>query len=1330
MTSRMSWLGRVWHTIGWHENLRAGDSAEPELGVRSLVWGSESFGFTILGFGSNFVGNGGMFIYINSLEIVMEKGVLALRLMIFFGVVLALAGNVLAVPQTFSIHGKLSDSGGPLEGTYSMNFSVYTSYSGGAFLWTDTYSVTTNNLGVYDVILTDLDLPFSVQYYLGVNVAGDGEMVPRMNLTSSGYSFRANVSDYLDSTRNYEVANLTLGQKLSFAFGEVVDNIVNGWVRVTGGLNVTGNVEVGGNLSMGSGYIHDLANGSAAQDAVTKSQLDAVSATVSGDFVPYTGADSNLVLGDNNFSVGGSDLFVDSISGRVGVGTVAPGAKLVLGTSGDVLGLGTNDIESWTNIAGAIESLDTSIFFGQDTDFWFNSNAYYSSGWKYKTSDYAANMGMYKGDIQFRTAGSGSADLGISWTTTMHLDKDGNVGIGTTEPGYALDVIRNADEQLRVGRSVSKYVAVRDDVLRFHGMTANGMRIQTDDAADIHFMTDGLYRMVIGKTGNVGIGTTSPQQELHVNGSVVINGTLDMDSGKITNLSNGTAAQDAVTYSQLLGINATVSGDYVPYTGADSNLVLGDNNLSVGGSDLFVDNVGGKVGIGTGAPGTSLQVVGAVQGSGLIRSTGGTATGATGPGVEIQYITSSGGYALLDGYDRTASDYIPLRIDGKNLSFHTSAGTSDMFIEAGGNVGIGTTAPAEKLHVVGGEARFDDNISIQPTKKLFLDGGLDTYITEVSANAIAFWTGGAEYMRINSGGNVGIGETDPSAKLHVLDGDSQLILEKSASGYFTGQGFDGNDPYYTYYSGTGMTIGYGSVTAGAPTVDTMFLGNTGNVGIGTTSPQEELHVNGSVVINGTLDMDSGQINNLANGTAAQDAVTYSQLLGINATVSGDYVPYTGADSNLVLGNNNFSIGGSDLFVDNVAGRVGIGTASPTNPLHVIGTIYSSTDIEANSNIVGYGSVRGGYNNDGTAGAPDFTFNGDTNTGMFSDTADTLAFTTASTEAMRIQADGDIQIMNGDVGIGTASPDEVLDVNGNVKVGTRKAMEPSTWGYSSGYKTLILGSSGTNYQTDAVTISMGYDPSGNSDGSFTGDGREILFRNGAKFTTPNAADDDFHTNVLVLKDGKVGIGTASPEKKLHIYDGSAGTIVPYADGLVIENDGRASINLHTPATSDSYIFFGSPVSANRGYVGYNHNVDDMVFYTSDDYVFNNGDVGIGTASPGRKLDVVGNVRARGYFEISESDGARNGLITTQKAVSGAGTDRSLAIFAENSGNDIHFMTGGSATTRMFVEDTGNVGIGTTSPQNELNVAGDANITGAMIVSSMNITVESNGDVNVW
>ncbi len=119
--------------------------------------------------------------------------------------------------------------------------------------------------------------------------------------------------------------------------------------------------------------------------------------------------------------------------------------------------------------------------------------------------------------------------------------------------------------------------------------------------------------------------------------------------------------------------------------------------------------------------------------------------------------------------------------------------------------------------------------------------------------------------------------------------------------------------------------------------------------------------------------------------------------------------------------------------------------------------------------------------------------------------------------------------------------------------------------------------------------------------------------------------------------------------------------------------------------------------------------------------NNSLVGIGTTSPGRTLDVNGLVRSRSSFETTETDGTRNGLMTTYKAVTGSGTDRSTVIFAESVAGQstaVHIMTNGSATSRFMVDDSGNVGIGTTAPSYLLETARStigANLSGVLYVN---------------
>ncbi len=92
-------------------------------------------------------------------------------------------------------------------------------------------------------------------------------------------------------------------------------------------------------------------------------------------------------------------------------------------------------------------------------------------------------------------------------------------------------------------------------------------------------------------------------------------------------------------------------------------------------------------------------------------------------------------------------------------------------------------------------------------------------------------------------------------------------------------------------------------------------------------------------------------------------------------------------------------------------------------------------------------------------------------------------------------------------------------------------KPTGFGYNkNNYRVLQLGSADP---ARMETVSLGYDPAANTNGSFTGDGSEILLRRGAVFVTPNAADTAFFHKQLFFMDGMTAVGTL---------------LAPSADGL--------------------------------------------------------------------------------------------------------------------------------------------------------------------------------------
>jgi hypothetical protein len=314
----------------------------------------------------------------------------------------------------------------------------------------------------------------------------------------------------------------------------------------------------------------------------------------------------------------------------------------------------------------------------------------------------------------------------------------------------------------------------------------------------------------------------------------------------------------------------------------------------------------GNVGIGTANPRPRLEVAGA---AGL------WGTAALVPDA------SKGAHASHVHWDATGDWYIRSAASGGKVVIQ----------DTGGNVGIGTTAPGNSLHVARPShlnAVFDRTDTSDHLTVVVGSNGSGLRFSETNAFFIASQpyanrndnSFGNEHLRITAAGKVGIATTNPRSRLEVAG-----AADTWGTAAFVADAAKGSQVSHVHWGATGDWY----IRSAASTGKVLIQDGGGEVGIGTSSPDRELHIKEAS-------------SSSANGLRVENADNTRNMRLWVGTGGGVVDAYSGA--NLHLRTN----GADRLFIQNATGRVGIGTISPSytvdvnGDLRVTGTGYKNT----------------------------------------------------------------------------------------------------------------------------------------------------------------------------------------------------------------------------------------------------------------------------------------------------------------------------------------------------------------------------------------------------
>ena len=593
------------------------------------------------------------------------------------------------------------------------------------------------------------------------------------------------------------------------------------------------------------------------------------------------------------------------------------------------------------------------------------------------TSTQATNQAWVIGEGGWGNVGDfviGNENGGAGGNVRLLVQRDGNVGIGTTSPSTRLEVAASATTSVDIA-----HFSNSNDVVKIkHALDGLGSgRTSIFDASNNEDIRLSAQSNSWFNAGNVGIGETSPTYKLHV-------------VSASTPVAIFTGANNAYVDFSDPSSSVRLQNSGHSYFGTQTNTNL---NFKTNGSQKMTILAGGNVGIGTTIPGAKLHTVlesattdTVLEVARFERQTTGTAAAGIGSAISFASEFQPGSSAVSG---QIASFWENVSTAAASMTFSTwksGVGISEaMRITNSGDVGIGATpTTGYKLDVVRTTPGYSIVGSHASGGKVGIysstgDNGIGT-INNYNFNL--FTNNSAPQVTLNTAGNVGIGATSPGAKLTVGNPGGNTTRSIQIEGNNSTTGINGtigvfaNATYIStnYYYSSGQikpVTGLGQVaivqqvtsTSGGNFIDfnvsdhtdtnsapdtRMRILDTGNVGIGNTSPGAKLVVGANV-------------NTAATGIEVNAGANGANVL--NAGTADNWFPYSDANNYYSASEHIFrsEVNGSTRMTIKSDGKVGIGIILPTEKLEVVGNIkitaallsnQENTDVDTGTEVVG------------------------------------------------------------------------------------------------------------------------------------------------------------------------------------------------------------------------------------------------------------------------------------------------------------------------------------------------------------------------------------------